>query len=296
MPPPNVSDTQPTPNPAQTPRPASPPRPPFPVPIGLFVAIGIYAAAVLGYVNATYWSTPEYQASEHIEQAAELLGGDEGKSLDQKKMEEAYGHYLEACRLVPKERWIHEKLQRLRYKMDERGMTLSRELALRSDALAMLLQRAENEGAPMMVVGLRDRGWTPEQVLGGPKTVALWSIPGGVFISIFFLYRRWTERRVHGEGKEAESKKLENELVDLERARTRGSVNDDGSFRERKGGDVLMQGREKRPKKAAPKGEDTVPDPADRKFDFPDYPDEPEPPRPSGQKKAVASKSGRPKK
>lgn len=275
--PPKVSDTQPMPPPEQMPRPPSPPRPPFPVPIGLFVALGIYAAAVLGYINATYWSTPEYQASEHVEQAAELLGTDEGRSLDQKKMEEAYSHYLEACRLVPKERWIHEKLQRLRYKMDERGMTLSRELALRSDALAMLLQRAENEAAPLLVVGLRDRGWTPEQVLGGPKTVALWSIPGGVFLSLFFLYRRWTERRVHGEGKEAESKKLEKELVDLERARTRGSVNEDGSFKEHKG-DVLWQGREPKKKKKKPKEDEaTVPDPADRQFDFPDYPDDPPP-------------------
>lgn len=248
---PSVNDTQPMPPPEMMKPPGGKKRPPFPIPWGLFVVLGIYASAVVGYIYATYWSTNEYLAAEHVDAGAMLLGSDEGKSLDQKKMEEAYAHYLEAARLMPELRWIHEKLQRLRYKMDERGMKLNKELALRSDALAVLLQRHENEGAPMLVVGARDRGWTAEAVLSGPKTVALWSIPGGVLLSIFILFRTYTEHRLKFEEHESESKKRENELRDLERARTRGSINEDGSYKdsELESRDMLMEQRP-RPSKA----------------------------------------------
>ncbi len=247
----SVNDTQPMPPPEQMKRPPSKSRLPFPIPWGLVVLLGIYAGAVVFYIDATYWSTPGYQAAEHVEAGAILLGGDEGKSLDQKKMEEAYSHYLEAARLMPELRWIHEKLQRLRYKMDERGMKLSKELVMRSEALAVLLQRAEQADAPMLLISARDRGWTSEAVLSGPKTVALWSIPGGILISIFVIFRTWTEHRLRTEGKEGESQKLEKELVELERARTVGSVNEDGSFNDRDG-DVLLEERKPRPSRGAP--------------------------------------------
>jgi hypothetical protein len=239
--PPSVHDTQPMPPPEHMKRPPSGRR--FRVPWGLFVGLGFYALAVLGYIWATYWRTPEYQASEHVDAAALILGPDRGAKLDQKQMEKAYDHYLKAALLVPKERWIHEKLQRLRYDMDERGMKLSKDLQLGSDAVAMLLVRIENEQAPLLAVGFRDRGWTPDLMLGGPKTVVLWSIPGGVLICIFFFFRRFTEGSVREEEHEAESKKREQELLDLERARTLGSVNKDGTFKEREG-DLLTEGRE----------------------------------------------------
>jgi hypothetical protein len=245
---PSVNDTQPMPPPEMM-KPPGKKRLPFPIPWGLFVVLGIYALAVVGYIHATYWSTNEYIAAEHVEAGAILLGSDEGKSLDQKKMEEVYAHYLEAARLMPELRWIHEKLQRIRYKMDERGMKLPQDLVMRGEALAILLQRSENEGAPMLVVGARDRGWTAEAVLTGPKTVALWSIPGGILISIFVFFRTWTEHRLRGDEHESDSKKREKELRDLERARTMGSINEDGSYKDTEEKDMLMQERP-RPSKA----------------------------------------------
>jgi hypothetical protein len=246
---PSVNDTQPMPPPEMMTPPGAKKRPPFPIPWGLFVVLGIYASAVVGYIHATYWSTNEYIAAEHVEAAAMALGSDEGKSLDQKKMEEVYAHYLEAARLMPELRWIHEKLQRLRYKMDERGMKLDKELVMRAEALAVLLQRHENEAAPMLVVGARDRGWTAEAVLSGPRTVALWSIPGGVLISIFIIFRTYTEHRLKFQEHESASKKREKELRDLERARTMGSINEDGSYKDTEEKDMLMQERP-RPSKA----------------------------------------------
>lgn len=240
----DAEDTQTQADPA----PAKKLRLPFPFPWGLLVGLGLYALAVLGYVWATYWRTPEFQAGEHVEAAMELLGGDDGARLSQPQMEEAFVHLLEAGRLVPRDRWVHERLQLLRVRMDERKLRLSPELVRRAEAIALLLERIENEEAPTLVVGLRDRKWTARDILTGPKNAVLWSIPGGVIIVLLWSYRAFTERRVRGDEREAGSQKRERELEDLERARTIGSVNEDGSPRKTRGGDVLMQGREKKPR------------------------------------------------
>jgi hypothetical protein len=258
----DLSDTQPVPPPedmeppekaAKTDETKVPSKLPFPIPWGLFVVLGLYALGVLGYIYVTIWSTDAYKAVEEIEAAKAILGPGDGEKLDQKQMEEAYSHFLEAARLQPQERRLHERLQQLRYRMDERGMKLRYDLVMRSEAMATRLQEIENERKPWLVIGARDRGWVPEVILAGPRTVVLWSIPGGVLISIFFFFRVFNERRVRSEGKEAESKKREQELVELERARTIGSMNDDGSVKQRATGDMLMQQREG-PKRATNPG------------------------------------------
>ena len=242
---PRVPDTIPIPEiqpPSKTPKdtPRAGARPPFPIPWGLFIVLGIYGGLVLGYIQLTYWGTDQYKAAEHVDQAYALLATDKFEKLSKETLFEAYGHFLEAARLVPEVRGTHERLQELRYRMDQRNIQLPRELVMRTEAMAVLLQRIDEERAPTLVTGIRDRGWAPDQVLSGPKTVLIWSSPGAVLISIFFFYRSFTERRIRSEEHEAESMKGEQELIDLERARTR-SVNKDGSFKERKG-DILMTG------------------------------------------------------
>lgn len=200
----------------------------FPVPWGLFIVLGIYALAVLGYVWATYWRSPEYRAAEHFAQADALLGLDDGRKASREQLEAAYLHLLEAARLVPRAKLLHDRVESLRWRFEERKFRMPRDLEMRAEAVAMLWQRLQQEDEPWLVVGARDRGWTPHALLQGPRTAVLWSIPGAVVLSILWAFWKYGPRRVKAQEHEADVQAKERELEALERARTRGSVDDAG--------------------------------------------------------------------
>src|SRR5205823_9703583 len=95
-------------------------RQPFPIPWGLLVALGIYALAVLGFVWWRYWSSPQYQAAEQYDAAIRILGVDDGRKAPPDKLVEAYEHLLEAGRLMPEIRELHEHAEALNSRFVER--------------------------------------------------------------------------------------------------------------------------------------------------------------------------------
>jgi len=205
------------------------------VPYGLFIVLGIYGVGVLGYVWATYWRSPEYQAAEHWNAAIQLLGVDEGRKCSQADLERAFDHLAEAARLMPRVRGLPERLERLRWRFEERGFKLSEDRKRRAEAVSAVTQRLEQEGEPWLVVGSRDRGWAPDQLMEGPSKAVWWSIPGGVVILLVWAYLQFSGRAVRQKEHEAHLKAQEAEVKAL------------GAFR--KG------------LKGAPVGEDEVTDP-----------------------------------
>jgi len=202
------------------PLPSKPPAPPksrprFPVPYGLFIALAVYALAVLAYVKFQYWDSPEYQAAEHYARALYLLGVDDGRKCSEKQLTEAMEHVLEAARLVPDEKSLAEHAERLRWRYDERKFKIPKDLERRAELVSASAQRKEREKDPWLVVGVRDRGWGPEQLLGGPKRAVLWSLPGGVLIILFWAYGRFSARAVREREHEEELKQREAEVKAL---------------------------------------------------------------------------------
>ena len=194
----------------------------FPVPYGLFIALGVYALAVVGYVWATYWNSPEYVAAGHYQAATELLGLDDGRKASQATLSEAYAHYLEAARLMPRVRALHERTEAMRWRFQERGFNMDHDQSMRAEAVAAVWQRIQQEEAPMLVVGLRDRGWEPAQLLEGPSRTFLWSLPGALVLVVLWAYLRFSGRKVRGDEHEAELKKLETEVNALDGMRASG--------------------------------------------------------------------------
>lgn len=198
-----------------------PKRQPFPFPYGLLIVLAVYALMVLVYVWGTYWNSPEYIAAEHYQQAADLLGLDDGKTASKEVLLSAYGHYLEAARLVPKSTALQKRVEAMRWRMDERGFKLDHDLAMRAEAVAMLWQRIQQQGEPLLVVGARDRGWQPDQLLEGPTRSVLYSLPGAGLLIAIWAWLRFSGRAVREREREAELKKIEaeNAAVDAERQR-----------------------------------------------------------------------------
>jgi hypothetical protein len=186
-------------------------RQPLPVPYGLFIALAVYALAVVGYVYATYWNSPEYLAAEHFAAAGELLGLDDGRQASQETLTQAYQHYLEAARLMPRVKLLHERTEAMRWRFDERHFKMDHDLAMRAEAVATIWQRIQTEEEPMLVVGTRDRGWQPAQLLEGPGRTVLYSLPGAALIVVVWAWLRFSASRVHEDEHEKKLKQLERE-------------------------------------------------------------------------------------
>ncbi len=175
--------------------PKKPPRPKFPVPWGLFVVLAVYAFAVVGYIWKTYWESPGYQAAEHYARALALLGVDDGRKSSSKDLEAAFGHVLEAARLVPEDKGLAQHTERLRWRFEERGFKLNPDLVRKSELVSKAAQRVEEERSPWLAVGSRDRGWAPDQLLAGPERVVWWSSPGVVLIIAVWVYGQFGAKK-----------------------------------------------------------------------------------------------------
>lgn len=189
--------------------PKKPPRPKFPVPWGLFVVLAVYALAVVGYIWKTYWESPEYQAAEHYAQALSLLGVDDGRKCTQPQLEAAFGHVLEAARLIPENKDLATHTERLRWRFDERGFKLNPDFARKAELVSKAAQRVEEERSPWLAVGSRDRGWAPDQLLAGPERVVWWSSPGVVLIIAVWVYGQFGAKKAREKEHEENLKKAE---------------------------------------------------------------------------------------
>lgn len=188
---------------------------PFPIPWGLFIVLGIYALGVAGYIWANYYNAPEYQAAVSYAKALKILGVDDGRKCSEADLVRAFEFTLEAARLMPQERGLVEHLENLRHRFEERKFKLSPQLKQHAEMMSANTLRIEQSKKAWLVLGTRDRGWGPEQLLRGPERAVLWSIPGGVFIIAFWAYTRFSHRAARAKEHEAQLKAQEREVDEL---------------------------------------------------------------------------------
>lgn len=190
-------------------------RPSFPIPYGLFIVLGVYALAVYGYIRQTYWESPEYQAALAYGRALLILGVDDGRRCSEAELKKAFELTLEAARLMPEERQLVDHLENLRHRFEERKFKLDGELVKKVEMMSANTMRIEQQRKAWLVVGSRDKGWAPDQLLAGPERVVLWSIPGGVLIIAFWAYTRLNAKSVRDREHEDDLKQTEKEVKDL---------------------------------------------------------------------------------
>jgi hypothetical protein len=184
-------------------------------PLGLVIVLGLYTAMVLGYLQASYWGTPEYQAAKHYAAALVLLGSDDGRTCSERALREGLELLTEAARLHPADPGLAKHLEHLRWRFDERHLALSAEQIRSIELVSASARRADEARAGWLPIGAHDRGWAPEQLLMSTQTVMLWSIPGFVLIIALWGYTQWSSRAARAREHEAELRRLEHEIEEL---------------------------------------------------------------------------------
>ncbi len=187
----------------------------FPVPYGLFIVLAVYGLAVYGYIWSNYWNSPEYKAALGYARALMILGVDDGRKCSEAELNTAFEATLEAARLMPDERQLVDHLENLRHRFAERKFKLKPELIQKVEMMSANTMRIEQERKAWLVVGSRDRGWAPDQLLRGPERVTLWSIPGGVLIIAFWAYTRLSGKALRAKEHEADLKQAEADVEHL---------------------------------------------------------------------------------
>ena len=161
----------------------------------------VYGGLVVGYIWATYWSSPEYLAAKDHVTALRLLGEDDGLTCSEADFITAFGLLLETARRTPQDRSIATHLENLRWRAEGRKLTLPLDLRRHAEVVSANVTRLAHEREGWLPTSSRDRGWGPEQVLEGPTWAALWSLPGLVLILSLWGYtqvsRRLARSRAH---------------------------------------------------------------------------------------------------
>lgn len=191
----------------------------FPVPWGLLIAWAVYALLVLGYIWGTYWRSADYQAAVHYRNAHEILGPSEGRHSTHEELKQAYRELLESARLKPEVRTFHDELESLNWRFDERHWKVPEDLRYSADAVATTWMNIRKENAPILIVGARDRGWAPDQLVEGPMRTLRWSPIGILLLTVLWAYGKFSSKRVRDLEHEQELRAVENELEAWERNR-----------------------------------------------------------------------------
>lgn len=185
------------------------------IPWGLFIVLAVYAAGVAFYIWTNYYDSPEYKAAQAWANAWTVLGEDEGRSCSEADLNRGFDYLLQTAALIPERAQPVEELESLRHRFEERHFKLSRERRNSVEMLSARTRASLDEKQPWLVVGVRNKGWAPEQLLTGPRRTVMWSIPGAVFIVVFWLYTLFSRKRALADKHEAQLQEHEREVEAL---------------------------------------------------------------------------------
>lgn len=185
------------------------------IPWGLFIVLTVYAAGVAFYVWTNYYDSPEYKGAQTWLVAREFLGRDGCRSCSETELNTAFDLLLETARYLPHSPTPVEELESLRYRFEERHFKLTKERVTSAEMMSAKKHAIDVAKQPWLVVGTEQKRWTPEYILTGPRRAVLWSIPGAVFIIVFWLYTVFSRRRALGDKHEAQLKDVEGEVEAL---------------------------------------------------------------------------------
>lgn len=202
--------------------PERPPAQKVPIPWTLLWLLLTYAALVTGWVAHRFWTSPEYQAAVAYEEAWSILGKDGGRSIPTAELERAFRQLLIAGYAMPQVKTIHEDLESLRWRYAERRVPLPQPLEFGAEEASRRYRKIEDAREPILVIGLRNRGWEPATLVEGPATVLLWATILGVLGALLWLYFWWERVQARWNQREENLVAVEQELVELGKFRNRG--------------------------------------------------------------------------
>jgi hypothetical protein len=109
-------------------------------------------------------------------------------------------------------RELHEDLEHLNWRFDEKHWSVPVELRRAADAQAAEFAHLEEVNQTSLVrQSLQEQGWDPESLSAGPGRTVAWSLLGAATIFGVWAYLKWAARRVRGDERESYLRQLERE-------------------------------------------------------------------------------------
>ena len=193
----------------------------WPVPWGLLIMLGTYFALVLGFTHWEYIRSPEYLASRHLRIAAQILGDDDGRTVEKDKLLDALANLLQAINQLPENTYAYQRVEVVARRLEERQVKVPLEMQRELDALGGKYRALQDSRKSFMPIGPRDI-WDFDEVKAIPGRVLKRSALGGLVIFVFWLYRRLQERKHAMELALMRQTERRKDLRDLARPKRKG--------------------------------------------------------------------------
>ena len=166
----------------------------WPVPWGLFIMLGVYFGLVSLLTHWEYVRSPEYLASRSLRTAAQLLGSDDGRTVEKDKLLDALAALLEAIRQVPDNPYPYQQVEVVARRLEERKVKVPQEMKRELDVLGGRYRAIQDSRKSFMPIGARDI-WDIDELSTVPGRIAKRSAVGGLIIFVIWLYRALQERK-----------------------------------------------------------------------------------------------------
>jgi len=192
----------------------------FPVPWGLLILLGLYFGGVYAFLHFQYYESPEYQSAKHLRIAEQLLGEDEGETAKVPDLLQAFDHLTTAVNLQPENRWGHQRIELVVRLLRERNTKLPTDKQRLLDALSLRYAHFAQGRDTALLVEVHQI-WDLDEISAMPAKVARWSVVGGAFILLAWLYKTWQDRRYLSRLSTERMEGRREELADLGQHRQR---------------------------------------------------------------------------
>lgn len=164
------------------------------IPWGLIIFFALYLVGVKVFVDNYYKQTAEYRAAVKFRDGDILLGDDDGKTIDDQRLAQAFTAFVEGTKLSPREEYGHMRLQTIMVRLNERNLKLTdnqrRELDLLAKLRAMEIERRK----PILLIGARDI-WDIDALEELPAKLFRYSLFVAIFLMTLMMVRSWLQRR-----------------------------------------------------------------------------------------------------
>lgn len=167
----------------------------WPIPWGLIAMLGIYFALVSFYTRHQYVNSPEYKASRHLRIAAQILGNDDGRTVEKEKLVEALDSLIQAIAVMPSNTWAQQRIEVVARRLEERKVPIPPDQRKIVDALGLQYRRIQDGRNPdLIVINARDI-WDVDSLQSLPGQIAQRTVIGGLIIFVFWLYKTLQDRK-----------------------------------------------------------------------------------------------------
>lgn len=181
------------------------------IPWGLILFFALYLIGVKFFCDNYYKGTVEYRAAVKFREGDLILGEDDGKTIDDQRLAQAFWKFVEGTKLTPGDDYGHDRIETILRRLNERHLALTDTQRRELDLLARMKALDYQRKKPMLFVGVRDI-WNIDALEELPLKIFRASLFFAIFVLVVWILKSWQVRKYYDKlaSQKIEERRIEN--------------------------------------------------------------------------------------